>query len=115
VEQNLDKGEEVCVIVLDIMGAFDKVWHNGLGSKLRSKGVSGRLLSWLQNYISDRYFIVVLSGLSSETASINASEQQGSIFSIHYCSPSSLITLLTYVKMSSTCMAADDSTLYAPI
>jgi hypothetical protein len=79
VEQNLDKGEEVCVIVLDIMGAFDKVWHNGLGSKLRSKGVSGRLLSWLQNYLSDRSINVVLSGQSSETASINASEQQGSI------------------------------------
>ena len=40
----LDKGEEVCVIALHIKGAFDKVWHNGLYTKLKSKGVSWTLL-----------------------------------------------------------------------
>ena len=37
----LDKGGEVCLIALDIKGAFDKVWHKGLCSKLRGKGVGG--------------------------------------------------------------------------
>ena len=38
----LDKSEEVCVIALDIQGAF--IWHHRLMAKLSSKGVSGKLL-----------------------------------------------------------------------
>ena len=76
---SLDRGNEVRVIVLDIKGAFDKVWHNGLCSKLYSKGVTGKLLSWIKSYLSDRSIKVVLSGQSSSTSSINASVPQGSI------------------------------------
>ena len=36
----LDRGNEVRLIALDIKGAFDKVWPNGLCSKLKAKGVS---------------------------------------------------------------------------
>ena len=75
----LYQGDEVCVVALDIKGAFDKVWHNGLCTQLKAKGVSGRLLSWLQNYLSERSIIVVLAGQASSTASINASVPQGSI------------------------------------
>ena len=76
---SLDQGDEVCVIALDVKGAFDKVWHNGHCSKLKAKGAPGRLLSWLQNYLSERSIIVVLAGQASSTASINASVPQGSI------------------------------------
>ena len=76
---SLDQGDEVCVIALDVKGAFDKVWHNGLCTQLKAKGVSGRLLSWLQNYLSERSINVVLAGQASSTASINASVPQGSI------------------------------------
>ncbi|KAI8502616.1 hypothetical protein Bbelb_193180 [Branchiostoma belcheri] len=75
----LDKGWEVRVIALDIKGAFDKVWHNGLCSKLKSKGVSGMLLTWISSYLLNRSIRVVLSGQSSTTTLINASVPQGSI------------------------------------
>ncbi|KAI8518904.1 hypothetical protein Bbelb_021610 [Branchiostoma belcheri] len=75
----LDKGWEVRVIALDIKGAFDKVWHNGLCSKLKSKGVSGMLLTWISSYLLNRSIKVVLSGQSSTTTLINASVPQGSI------------------------------------
>ena len=45
----LDRGNEVHLIALDIKGAFDKVWHNGLCSKLMAKGVSGKLLTWIRS------------------------------------------------------------------
>ena len=35
----LDRGNEVSLIALDIKGAFDKVWHNGICSKLIVEGV----------------------------------------------------------------------------
>ena len=69
----------MCLIVLDIKGAFDKVWHNGLYSKLNSKGVCGQLLTWIRSYLTDRSIKVVLSGQSSGTLPISASLPQGSI------------------------------------
>ena len=109
----LDHSDEVCVIALDIKGAFDKVWHNGLCSKLRAKGISGMLLSWLQNYLSDRSINVVLSGQTSDTAPINASVPQGSILGPLLFSV--FIDDLVDVCENELFLYADDSTLFAPI
>ena len=43
---SLDRSEEVCIVACDIKGTFDRVWHSSLLAKLRSKGVSGMLLTW---------------------------------------------------------------------
>ena len=109
----LDKGEEACVIALDIKGAFDKVRHNGLYTKLRSKGVSGMLLRWLQSYLSERSMTVVLSGQNSEASSINASVPQGSILGPLLFSV--FIDDLVDECENELFLYADDSTLYAPI
>ncbi|KAI8484255.1 hypothetical protein Bbelb_380400 [Branchiostoma belcheri] len=106
----LDNGYEVCLIALDIKGAFDKVWHNGLCSKLRSKGVCGKLLTWIDSYLSDRSIKVVLSGQSSTTTSINACVPQGSILG-----PLLFSVFIDDVGdgcESPTYLYADDSTLY---
>jgi len=110
---SLDKIHEVCIIALDIKGAFDKVWHNGLLAKLVSKGVSGKLLLWLQNYLSGRSIKVVQSGQASGTAEINASVPQGSILG-------PLLFSVFIDDLVDTCendlyLYADDSTLYATI
>ena len=110
---HLDHGDEVCVIALDIKGAFDKVWHNGLRSKLLAKGVSGRLLIWLQNYLSGRSIKVVMSGQASNNASINASVPQGSILGPLLFSV--FIDDLVDVCDNELYLYADDSTLFAPI
>lgn len=60
-----DKGDEVCIVELDIKGAFDQVWHNGLCVKLMTKDITGQLYTWLQNYLQGRSIKVVLSGQSS--------------------------------------------------
>ena len=67
----LDRGNEVRLVALDIKGAFDKVWYNGLCSKLKGKGVRGKLLAWIENYLSDSSMKVVFSSQSSATTSIN--------------------------------------------
>ena len=38
---SLDGGYEIQVVVLDILKAFDKVWHEGLIFKLEQNGISG--------------------------------------------------------------------------
>ena len=101
----LDKGEEVCVIALDIKGAFDKVWHNMLHTNLKSKGVSGTLLRWLLSYLSERSITVVLSGQNSEASSINPSVPQRSILG-------PLLFSVFIDGLVDEC--ENDSTLYAP-
>jgi hypothetical protein len=109
----LDRGEEVRLIALDIKGAFDKVWHNGLCAKLKSKGVTGKLLTWIQSYLSNRSMKVVISGQSSSSALINASVPQGSILGPLLFSV--FIDDLTDECENELYLYADDSTLYAEI
>ena len=111
--QHLDNAEEVAVIALDIKGAFDKVWHNGLLAKLKAKGIQTKLLSWIESYLSGRTIRVALAGQSSSTAPINASVPQGSILG-------PLLFSVFIDDLVKTCdnqlyLYADDSTLYAPI
>ncbi|KAK3098188.1 hypothetical protein FSP39_017040 [Pinctada imbricata] len=51
----LEDGKEIRVIFFDITKAFDRVWHAGLLYKLKSFGISGDLLLWIENYLSSRY------------------------------------------------------------
>ena len=91
------------LIALDIKGAFDTVWHNGLCAKLMTKGVSGEQLTWIRGYPSDRSIKVVLSSQSSSTCYINASFPQRSI----------LGPLLFSVFIDD--LSADDSDLFCEI
>ena len=109
----LDKGKEVVAVALDIEGAFDRVWHNGLFSKLKSKGICGQLLKWIQNYLSGRSLQVILSGQASQTYCFNASVAQGSILG-------PLLFLVFIDDLVDECenellLYADDSTLYSPV
>ena len=49
-----DKGLEVRGIFLDILKAFDKVWHDGLIFKLRPNGISEKTISILQDFLRNR-------------------------------------------------------------
>ena len=62
-----------------ISKAFDRVWHTGLLYKLRAAGVTGNVLQWFKNYLSDRKQRVVLPGISSAWNFIKAGVPQGSI------------------------------------
>jgi ribonuclease P/MRP protein subunit RPP40 len=55
------------------------VWHRGLLHKLYLHGLDGQLLSWLQNYLSDRYQRVVIDGQQSEWGKVTAGVPQGSV------------------------------------
>lgn len=75
----VDMGKEVRVIFLDISKAFDKVWHKGLIFKLKRAGISGNLLEWLIDYLSNRRQRVVINGQHSDWGFIQAGVPQGSV------------------------------------
>ncbi len=77
--KSLDQKHDVRVVFLDLSKAFDRVWHTGLLFKLKQLGISGPLLSWLENYLSDRHQRVVIEGQTSDWLRTEAGVPQGSI------------------------------------
>ena len=59
--------------------AFDRVWHQGLISKLKQNGISGNLLGTLTDFLKLRKQRVVLKGELSSWSNIETGVTQGSI------------------------------------
>ena len=57
---------ETQAVFFDISKAFDKVWYEGLISKLKSNGIQEKLLNLIIGFLSNRQQRVVLNGKSSE-------------------------------------------------
>ena len=66
-------------VFLDMSKAFDKVWHEGLIYKLKTLGITGKLLMLLKCFLSNRKQRVVINGQKSNWLNINAGVPQGSI------------------------------------
>ena len=70
---------EVRSVLLDVLKAFDKVWHKVLLHKLKSMGISGNLFNLLENYLLGRFQRIVLYGQTSSWRPVLACVPQGSI------------------------------------
>ena len=75
----LDSGLEVRVIFCDISKAFDRVWRTGFIHKLNAAGISGNLLTWFIDYLSNRRQRVIFPGVNSKLNEIKAGAPQRSI------------------------------------
>ena len=70
---------KIAMVFLDILKAFDKIWHTGLIYKLHKIGVRGKLLKLFKSYLTGRFQRVVLNGFLSECLEIMSGVPQGSI------------------------------------
>ena len=61
----LDSGEPVDAIFLDFAKAFDKVAHRRLARKLAVRGISGKVLQWIEAWLADRKQRVRINGTMS--------------------------------------------------
>ena len=106
----LDEKKEVHIVFCDISKAFDRVWHKGLLYKLKKAGISGNLLAWFANYLSDRYQQVVIRGQNSEKGLIKAGVPQGSVLG-----PLLFLIYINDITNITNCnikLFADDTSLY---
>ena len=98
-------------VFLDILKAFDKVWHKGIIFKLKQNGISGKLLSVLSDFLKDRKQIVILSGQVSSWTGVDAGVPQWSILGP--------VLFLTYINdladglSSNVKFFADDKSLFS--
>jgi len=65
---SLDNREDRCMVLCDVSKAFDRVRHTVLLLKLRSYGIIGQLLKWLESYIKNRKQAVFVNGVLSNYA-----------------------------------------------
>ena len=64
-------------IYLDFAKAFDKVPHERLLLKVKSHGIKGDVLEWIQDFLSQQR--VVVNGTHSAWVSVTSGIQQGSV------------------------------------
>lgn len=72
------KKKHTCVFFLDVVKAYDTVWRDGLLSKLRSLGVTGKMYGLIASmYASTRSSVVGPGGCESRSFDISEGVRQG--------------------------------------
>ena len=100
----------ICVIIyVDLSSAFDTVWPEWLISKLIDKGVRGKLIVWLYDYLCNRKIKVRVEGYYSEEVSIGASTPQGAVLSPLLFNL--MLSDMPHGEMTNRYVYADDITL----
>ena len=113
VSTELEHANPVDVLYMDFQKAFDSVPHQRLLHKLRSYGVSGCLLAWIEAFLTERWQQVVLEGCHSEWSAVLSGVPQGSVLGP--------LLFLVYVNdlpdtvHSGVKMFADDTKLYSHV
>ena len=76
---SLDNGVPVDAAYLDFKKAFDSVPHKRLLCKLKGYGIEGSLISWIEDFLSDRTQYVSINGVCSDEVSVTSGVPQGSV------------------------------------
>ena len=78
----LDEGYGLDVVYLDYRKAFDSVPHRRLIEKLKTFGIKGKLIHWLDNFLTSRTMKVGLRGTFSQLLEVLSGVPQGSVLGL---------------------------------
>ena len=74
-----DEGKALDLIFLDFAKAFDKVPRERLLKKMHAHGIRGKLLKWVEDWLTNRSQCVVLNGEFSSWIQVLSGVPQGSV------------------------------------
>jgi hypothetical protein len=77
--QMFEEGDGIDVVYLDFRKAFDSVPHQRLMMKLRSHGIDGNLLKWIESFLLNRKQRVSVNGQKSTWEPVRSGISQGSV------------------------------------
>jgi len=66
-------------VFCDISKAFGRIWQSGLLAKIRQLDIRGNLLTWIDNYLSNRQQQVLIGQSHSRSNEISVVVPQGSV------------------------------------
>ena len=110
----IDKKENVVLLLLDLSAAFDTINHKLLLKKLKqSYGITGAPLKWMESYLANRSFKVIVKECSSSSCMLEIGVPQGSIlgpllFIMYTCDLEHIVSKYGY----SIHLYADDTQVY---
>ena len=108
--ENMEKGEQTDILILDFAKAFDKVNHSLLLYKLHHYSVHGIAIAWSTNFLSNRRQAVVVKGTRSSSNDVHWGAPQGSV--LGPCLFLAYINDLTEKLTSPTWLFVDDIAVY---
>ena len=76
---HMEEGQNVDVIYLDFSKAFDRVDHTILLHKMKMNGIDGKLLKWIQSFLTGRSQQVSVNHILSEESEVISGVPQGSV------------------------------------
>ena len=79
IRHEIDKGNVVGMVLLDLQKAFDMLTTPFLLMKLQASGLGDDILRWFKSYLSERKQLVDVSGTYSSVLSITCGVPQSSI------------------------------------
>ena len=110
IQQQMNDNKATIAIFIDLEGAFDAIWHQGLIFQLHSDGISGNILKLVKNILCNRRAICKVNDISKEFECSDTGACQGSnsagLFFIYYIRKMMNDILSAKIKYS------DDGTIY---
>ena len=98
---------------MDFQKAFDKVPHRRLLLKVRRYGIRGKILKWIEGFLTHRKQRVVIEGEYSNWVNVDSSVPQGTVLG-----PLAFLLFINDLPegVKSTCrLFADDCILYSKV
>ena len=79
VYETVDSNGNYDNIYLDFCKAFDKIPHVRLINKIKSHGIDGKVLNWIESWFGNRHQRVTINGTISEWCQVTSGVPQGAV------------------------------------